>query len=143
MKCFSIFRFETSLFLVHISKFLESIDQILFNVDMLCNNELMLSSFHKFISIFNVNLLISIVDILSSDAELLLLLSFAILFAKRDEEECIKRLFIFLFIASFFEFQTLNFQKIHLTLLKYFFNLLFRAFHVNSNFSVKISQFLF
>ncbi len=76
---------------------------------MLRNNELMLSSFHKFISIFNIDLLISIVDVLSSDAELLLLLSFAILFTKRDEEKCIKRLFIFLFIASFFEFQTLNF----------------------------------
>ena len=39
MKCFSIFQFETSLFLVHISKFLESIDQTLFNVNTLCNNE--------------------------------------------------------------------------------------------------------
>jgi len=72
-------------------------------------NELMLSSSHRFISIFNVNFLISIVDVLSSDAELLLLLSFMLLFAKRDEEKCIKRLFIFLFIKSFFEFQALNF----------------------------------
>ncbi len=35
------------------------------------------------------------------------------------------------------------FLKIHLTSLKYFFNLLLRAFHINSNFSVEISRFLF
>jgi len=72
-------------------------------------DKLMLSLFHKFVSIFNVDLLISIVDILNSDAELLLLLSFALSFAKRGEEERIKRLFIFLFIVSFFEFQTSSF----------------------------------
>ncbi len=66
-------------------------------------DKLMLSSSHRFISISNVDFLISIIDVLSSDAELLLLLSFALLFAKRDEEECIKRLFIFLFIEGFFE----------------------------------------
>ena len=53
-------------------------------------DELMLSSFHKFISIANVDFLISIVDILNSDAELFLLLSFTLLFAKRDEKKCIK-----------------------------------------------------
>jgi len=67
-------------------------------------DELMLSSFHRFISISNVDFLTSIVDILNSDAELLLLLSFALLFAKRDKKERIKRLFIFLFIKSFSEF---------------------------------------
>jgi len=67
-------------------------------------DELMLSSFYKFISISNVDFLISIVDVLNSDAELLLLLSFTLLFAKRSEKECIKRLFIFLFIESFSEF---------------------------------------
>jgi len=72
-------------------------------------DKLMLSSSHKSIFISNVDLLISIVDVLNSDAELLLLLSFALLFAKRDEEERIKRLFIFLFILSFSEFQTSNF----------------------------------
>ncbi len=72
-------------------------------------NELMLSSSHRSVSISNVDFLISIVDILSSDTELLLLLSFALLFAKRGEKECIKRLFIFLFIESFFEFQALSF----------------------------------
>ncbi len=72
-------------------------------------DELMLSSSHKFILIFNADFLISIVDILSSDAELLLLLSFALLFAKRSEKECIKQLFIFLFIESFSEFQALSF----------------------------------
>ncbi len=53
-------------------------------------DELMLSSFHKFISIFNVDFLISIIDVLNSDAKLLLLLSFALLFAKRDEKKRIK-----------------------------------------------------
>ncbi len=72
-------------------------------------DELMLSSFHKSVSISNVDFLISIIDVLSSDAELLLLLSFALLFAKRDEKERIKRLFIFLFIENFFEFWTSNF----------------------------------
>jgi len=72
-------------------------------------DELMLSSSHRFISIFNVDFLISIVDVLSSDAELLLLLSFTLLFAKRDEKKRIKRLFIFLFIENFFEFQASNF----------------------------------
>ncbi len=72
-------------------------------------DELMLSSSYKFISISNVDFLISIVDVLSSDAELLLLLSFALLFAKQDKKKCIKRLFIFLFIESFFEFQASNF----------------------------------
>ena len=67
-------------------------------------DELMLSSSYKFISISNVDFLISIVDVLSSDAELLLLLSFALLFAKLSEKERIKRLFIFLFIESFSEF---------------------------------------
>jgi len=72
-------------------------------------DELMLSSSHRFISISNVDLLISIVDVLNSDAELLLLLSFASLFAKRGEKKRIKRLFIFLFIKSFSEFQTSSF----------------------------------
>ncbi len=72
-------------------------------------DELMLSSSHKFISISNIDFLISIVDVLSSDSELLLLLSFTLLFAKRNEKECIKWLFIFLFIKSFFEFQVLSF----------------------------------
>ncbi len=72
-------------------------------------DELMLNSSYEFILIFNVDFLISIVDVLSSDSELLLLLSFALLFAKRDEKECIKRLFIFLFIKCFFKFQALNF----------------------------------
>jgi len=67
-------------------------------------DELMLSSSHRSVSISNVDFLISIVDVLSSDAELLLLLSFALLFAKRSEEERIKRLFIFLFIKGFSEF---------------------------------------
>ncbi len=67
-------------------------------------DELMLSSFHRFVSIFNVNFLISIIDILSSDFKLLLLLSFALLFAKRDEKKRIKWLFIFLFKESFFKF---------------------------------------
>jgi len=67
-------------------------------------DELMLSSFHKFISISNVNFLISIVNVLSSDAKLLLLLSFTLLFVKRSEKKRIKRLFIFLFIESFSEF---------------------------------------
>ncbi len=72
-------------------------------------DELMLSLFHRFISISNVDFLISIVNVLSSDSELLFLLSFTLLFAKRSEKECIKRLFIFLFIKSFFEFQALSF----------------------------------
>ncbi len=72
-------------------------------------DELMLSLFHRFISIFNVDFLISIINVLNSDAELLLLLSFALLFAKRNEKKCIKWFFIFLFIENFFEFQTLNF----------------------------------
>ncbi len=61
-------------------------------------DELMLSSSHK------SDFLISIIDVLNSDAELLLLLSFALLFAKRGEKKRIKRLFIFLFIESFSEF---------------------------------------
>ncbi len=72
-------------------------------------DKLMLSSFHKSVSISNVDFLIFIVDVLSSDAELLLLLSFALLFAKRSEKERIKRLFIFLFIEGFFEFWASNF----------------------------------
>ncbi len=72
-------------------------------------DKLMLSSSHKFVSISIVDFLISIVDVLNSDAELLLLLSFALLFAKRGEKERIKRLFIFLFIEGFSEFQTSNF----------------------------------
>ncbi len=72
-------------------------------------DELMLSSFHRFISIFNVDFLIFIIDVLNSDTELLLLLSFALLFAKRGEKERIKRLFIFLFIESFSEFQASSF----------------------------------
>ncbi len=67
-------------------------------------DELMLSSSHKSVSISNVDFLISIIDVLNSDAELLLLLSFALLFAKRGEKKRIKRLFIFLFIESFSEF---------------------------------------
>jgi len=67
-------------------------------------DELMLSSSYKSVSISNVDFLISIVDVLSSDAELLLLLSFALLFAKRGEKKRITRLFIFLFIESFSEF---------------------------------------
>ncbi len=67
-------------------------------------DELMLSSFYKFVSIFNVDFLIFIINILSFDSELLLLLSFALLFAKQSEKKRIKRLFIFLFIESFFEF---------------------------------------
>ncbi len=72
-------------------------------------DELMLSSSHKSVSISNVDFLISIVDVLSSNAELLLLLSFALLFAKWGEKECIKRLFIFLFIENFSEFQASSF----------------------------------
>ncbi len=72
-------------------------------------DELMLSSSHRFVSISNVDFLISIVDVLSSDAELLLLLSFALLFAKRSEKERIKRLFIFLSIEGFSEFRASNF----------------------------------
>ncbi len=72
-------------------------------------DELILSSSYRFISIFNVDFLIFIIDILSSDAELLLLLSFALLFAKWGEKKRIKRLFIFLFIENFFEFQASNF----------------------------------
>ncbi len=45
-------------------------------------DKLMLSSSHKSVSISNVDFLISIVNVLSSDSELLLLLSFALLFAK-------------------------------------------------------------
>ncbi len=72
-------------------------------------DELKLSSSHRSVSISNVDFLISIIDILNSDAELLLLLSFALLFAKRGEKKRIKRLFIFLFIESFFEFQASSF----------------------------------
>jgi len=67
-------------------------------------NELMLSSFYRSVSISNVDFLISIISVLSFDSELLLLLSFTLLFAKRDEKKRIKRLFIFLFIESFSEF---------------------------------------
>ena len=80
---------------------------------LFCNcllvDELMLSSSHRSVSISNVDFLISIVEILSSDAELLLLLSFALLLAKRGKKERITRLFIFLFIESFFEFQASSF----------------------------------
>ena len=72
-------------------------------------DKLMLSLFHKSVSIFNVDFLNSIVDILSSDVELLLSLSFALMSAKWEKEECMKRLFIFLFIESFFEFWASNF----------------------------------
>ncbi len=72
-------------------------------------DELMLSSFHKFVSIFNIDFLISIIDILNSDAELLLLLSFMLLFAKRSEKKRIKRFFIFLFIENFSEFWASSF----------------------------------
>ncbi len=72
-------------------------------------DELMLSSSHRFISISNVDFLNSIVDILNSDVKLLLSLSFALMSAKWEKEERMKRLFIFLFIESFFEFQALNF----------------------------------
>ena len=72
-------------------------------------DEFMLSSSHRSVSISNVDFLIFIVNVLNFDAELLLLLSFALLFAKRDEKERIKRLFIFLFIESFSEFQASNF----------------------------------
>ncbi len=72
-------------------------------------NEFMLSSSYRFISISNVDFLISIINVLNFDTELLLLLSFALLFAKLSEKERIKRLFIFLFIKSFFEFWALNF----------------------------------
>ncbi len=67
-------------------------------------DEFMLSSSYKFISIFNIDFLISIINVLNSDAELLLLLSFTLLFAKLSKKERIKQLFIFLFIKSFFEF---------------------------------------
>ena len=72
-------------------------------------DELMLSSSHRSVSTSNVDFLISIVDVLSSDAELLLLLSFALPFAKRGEKERIKRLFIFLFIEGFSEFRASGF----------------------------------
>ncbi len=72
-------------------------------------DELMLSLSHRSVSISIVDFLISIVDVLSSDAELLLLLSFALLFAKRSEKERITRLFIFLFIESFSEFRASSF----------------------------------
>ena len=71
-------------------------------------DELMLSLSHKFISIFNVDFLIFIINILSSDFKLLLLLSFALSFVKRDKKECIKRLFIFLFIKIFSRFKLLT-----------------------------------
>jgi len=45
-------------------------------------DEFMLSLFHKSVSISNIDFLISIVDVLSFDAELLLLLSFTLLFVK-------------------------------------------------------------
>ncbi len=64
-------------------------------------DELMLSSSHKSVSISNVDFLNSIVDVLSSDVELLLSLSFALMSAKWEEEERMKRLFIFLFIEDF------------------------------------------
>ena len=81
--------------------------QINLVVDLLVD-ELMLSSSHRFVSVFNVNFLISIVNVLSSDAELLLLLSFALSFAKRGEKKRIKRLFIFLFIEIFPRFKLLT-----------------------------------
>ncbi len=71
-------------------------------------DELMLSSSHRSVSTSIVDFLISIVDVLSSDAELLLLLSSALLFAERGEKERIKRLFIFLFIEGFSEFRALS-----------------------------------
>jgi len=67
-------------------------------------DELILSSSYKFISIFIIDFLISIIDVLSFNTELLLLLSFMLLFAKWDEKKHIKRLFIFLFIESFLKF---------------------------------------
>ncbi len=72
-------------------------------------DELMLSSSHRFVSIFNVDFLNSVVDVLSSDVELLLSLSFALMPAKWGKEERMKRLFIFLFIECFFEFRASNF----------------------------------
>ncbi len=74
-------------------------------------DELMLSLSHRFISIFNIDFLISIINVSSSDSELLLLLSFALLFAKRGKKECIKRLFIFLFIESFSSFKLRTSRK--------------------------------
>ncbi len=74
-------------------------------------DELMLSSSHKLILIFNVDFLISIVDVLNSDSELLLLLSFALSFAKQGKKERIKRLFIFLFIKIFSRFKLLIYGK--------------------------------
>ena len=71
-------------------------------------DELMLSSSHKSIFISNIDFLISIVNVLNSDSELLLLLSFALLFAKRDKNERIKWLFIFLFIKIFSRFKLLT-----------------------------------
>ena len=55
--------------------------QINLVVDLLVD-ELMLSSSHRFVSISNVDFLNSIVDVLNSDVELLLSLSFALMFAK-------------------------------------------------------------
>jgi NADH:ubiquinone oxidoreductase subunit 3 (subunit A) len=71
-------------------------------------DELMLSSFHKSVSISNVDFLISIINVLNFDSELLLLLSFALSFAKRGKKERIKRLFIFLFIKTFSRFKLLT-----------------------------------
>jgi len=71
-------------------------------------DELMLSSSHRFISISKVDFLISIINVLSFDSELLLLLSFALLFAKRSKKKRIKRLFIFLFTEIFPRFKLLT-----------------------------------
>ena len=71
-------------------------------------DELMLSSSHKSIFISNIDFLISIVDVLNSDSELLLLLSFTLLFVKRDKNERIKWFFIFLFIKIFSRFKLLT-----------------------------------
>ncbi len=71
-------------------------------------DELMLSSSHRSVSIFNVDFLNSIVYVLNSDVELLLSLSFALMSAKWGKEECMKRLFIFLFIEIFSRFKLLT-----------------------------------
>jgi len=65
----------------------------------------MLSSFHKFILIFNIDFLNSIINVLDFDIELLFSLSFALMFAKLEEEKCMKRLFIFLFIENILSFE--------------------------------------
>ncbi len=71
-------------------------------------DELMLSLSHRSVSISNVDFLISIINVLNFDSEILLLLSFALSFAKRGKKERIKRLFIFLFIKIFSRFKLLT-----------------------------------